>query len=640
MRAVPCLLLLLFVGDGAAEPSRRIAIRVPESFTLGGEFVILGNSREAVLRLAARRLFWREPRVSDYEVVSGDLSKAGNFLSHPAPLSIDRHSDRDAIATRDEFFRSQKAEEHDGVVWKLRESERPALARWEPVLRGFRRNGRSPGLEVRLFPDAVTKGRYTGSSRPADLSGEQRGVRVDLDVSAPLEPDLISPALAAAAHAADDRRLLARPVLLYALGARARGRWWGRDVRSFGAFVEKAGVEPTRKQVMTSDPRVSPVLAVGAAASWLEAGFRSDGETAVRRVLTTSDSELTQVLERWRQKSIREEATPPRRRPLPSGFLRGLSYAMTNSIDGSYASPRSRETLERLAHLSVNSISIMPYAFAADARRPTFSFVHRHPSGETDEGTVRAISDAGALGMTAMVKPQIWLGGGQFVGELSMASEEEWHRWFDAYRQFIVHHAVIAEAAGAALFCVGTELVKTEAHEKGWRKTIAAVRMATGAPILYASNWAAGSSRIGFWDALDAIGCDFYDPLSSDPAASDDALEEGARQAARPLEELAGRIGKPVIFAEAGYPPVRAAWVAPHDENSGRPHAPADAARAVAAVFRALGQKNWWKGVYWWKAFSGGQAAHADDRGYNLLGTPAEKTIAEGFARLSRERGR
>ena len=91
-----------------------------------------------------------------------------------------------------------------------------------------------------------------------------------------------------------------------------------------------------------------------------------------------------------------------------------------------------------------------------------------------------------------------------------------------------------------------------------------------------------------------------------------------------------------MVFAEAGYPAVRGAWITPHDENSGRPSASGDAARAVAAVFRGLSGKNWWKGVYWWKAFSSGRSARPGERGYNVLGTPSEKAIAEGFARLSR----
>jgi hypothetical protein len=312
---------------------------------------------------------------------------------------------------------------------------------------------------------------------------------------------------------------------------------------------------------------------------------------------------------------------------------------MSNSVEGSYASPRSVETLRRLSRMSVGSISVIPYAFSETGRTPEIRFVHRSPRGETDESTVRAVSDARALGMTGMVKPQIWVGGGAFVGTIAMRTPADWKTWFAAYRRFIVHHAIVAEAAGAALFCVGTELAGTEERETEWRATIAAVRRATGAPLLYASNWAAGAPKVRFWNALDAIGADFYDPLSPDPDASDAVLVAGVRRAARPVALLAARTRLPVVFAEAGYPPAKGAWTAPHDEDSGRPLSPEDAARSVRAVFAALEGETWWKGVYWWKAFSDGRDAGPNDRGFNFLGRPAGREIAAGFRRLSANGG-
>jgi hypothetical protein len=106
----------------------------------------------------------------------------------------------------------------------------------------------------------------------------------------------------------------------------------------------------------------------------------------------------------------------------------------------------------------------------------------------------------------------------------------------------------------------------------------------------------------------------------------------------RPLAELSRKYGKPVIFAEAGYPSVRAAWIAPHDEDSSRPPGGGDAARTIAAVYRALSRESWWKGVYWWKVFSDGKPAPAGERGFNFLGTPAEKAISQGFKAMTLER--
>ena len=616
-----------------SKPEEAVALSDGEN---ASETIVVGNSRRAVLRLAATRLFWGAERPPDYEVASGELTKAGHFRRGRRPLAIDRATDKDEIASQADFLRTQKTEERDGVRWRFRESERAGLEKWEATIRRFRRPHAGP-ITVRLFPDTVAKARVTGSSRPADLSASGDEILVDLDISAPAQPDCISPALAAAALAAEDKRFLKRPILLAAAGARAQGKWWGREVASFAAWLRRAKVEPTPHEVLGGDGSISPVLAVGATAAWIEAGARAEGEGAVRRLLTASDAECERVLSSWSILAAPALPDAPVSRPLPAGFLRGVSYAMTNTVGGCYASTRSRETLSALSRMSVNSISVMPFSYSPDAKSADIQFVHRHPAGETDEGTVRAVADAHALGMSALVKPQIWLGGGQFVGEIAMRDDSDWERWFGAYRRFIVHQAVVAEAAGADAFCVGTELVGTEVRRAQWESTIAAVRLATGAPLLYAANWAAGAPRVSFWKSLDAIGVDFYDPLSADASASDETLTEGVKRSAGALSDLSRRTGKPVIFAEAGYPQVRSAWTAPHEEGWGRPPGQTDAARAVAAVFHALEKESWWKGVYWWKVFSDGRTARPGERGYNLLGTPAEKTIADAFARLARE---
>jgi hypothetical protein len=253
------------------------------------------------------------------------VSESGRVARGSAPLAIDRTSDGDEIATRENFFRSLTEEERAGVRWRFRDSERAGVARWEPVLKRYL--GKAPGatILVCLFPDPATKGRYTGSSRPADLSRSENDIQVDLDISAPRQPDSISPVLASAAFAARDKRLLARPTLLAALGARACGRWWGRDVASFGAFAREARVEPEVAQVLASDPDVSPVLAVGAVASWIDAGIEQEGEPAVVRTLAEAGAPLESALKRWEARACARRFAPLPRRALPSGFLRGIS---------------------------------------------------------------------------------------------------------------------------------------------------------------------------------------------------------------------------------------------------------------------------------------------------------------------------
>ena len=597
-----------------------------------GESFVVGVSESAALALAGETLVDRRERTADYEVASGELAKEGRFAVRDGRLSIDRAADRDQIAAHDEFYKALRREKRGGLEWEFREAEAAAAAHLEKE--AARYVGKKP-LCVRLFPDAAIKALYTGSSRPADVVAEGRRIVVEVDASAPEEPDLVGPTLAAGALAASNPALLERRILLLAAGARRAGRWWGRDVRSFAAFTHAAGVDPSLEDVVRSSEDASPVLTVGAAAAWLDAGARLEGEALVEKSLAEPEGALATRLSRWREAAWRQTVKPPARRPLPEGFLRGLSYAMTNTIDGGYVAPASLATLKRLKDLSVNSVAVMPYGFARETTSDRILFVHRSPRGETDEAIARAVTDARSLGMTAMVKPQLWVGGGAFVGDIAMPDDRAWKSWFDSYRRFIVHHAVVAEASGASIYCVGTELSRAEEREKEWRELIAAARLGTGAAMVYGVNWAANAPRVTFWDVLDAIGVDFYDPLSKDEKTKDAALEEGVRRAARPVAELAGRAGKPVLFTEAGYPSVRGAWVAPHEADSRRAAGGEDAARAIAAVYRALGKESWWKGVYWWKAFSDGKAAAAGERSFNVLGTPAEKAIADGYRRMA-----
>ncbi|MFN2387406.1 MAG: hypothetical protein ABR576_14165 [Thermoanaerobaculia bacterium] len=626
-----------FAFDGREYPGAddAVALSLPAP---ASEVLVLGNTARAARRLTASILWGEILPSGSYRVVSSELKKEGAFRLAAAGLAVDRASDRDEIADRERFYRGLRVEKRGAVTWRYPAGSREPVARWQRILERHAGDFVGAPLTVVVFPETIVKARYAGSSRPADLAREGGGARLEIDASAPAEPDLVSPALASAAASSKRPALLDRPLLLLAEGARRHGRWWGREVRDFAAFTEGAGVSPSVPEVMAGVEELSPVIAVGSAASWLHAGAVAEGERAVESALAGPPDRLSTHLERWAKSARALRAAAPPRRTLPSGFLRGISYAMTNRVESSYASPRSLETLRALGRRDVNSISIMPFAFSKAASDPEIGFIHRHPAGETDEGTVLAVTHARQAGMSAMLKPQIWLGGGAFVGEIAMENEEAWRAWFADYRRFIVHNAVVAEAARADLFCVGTELSKTEVRERQWRDVIAAIRLATGAPLLYASNWAAGAVRVPFWDALDAIGVDFYDPLSANPLASDAELVAGARRAYAPVGRLASTHRKPVVFTEAGYPPVRGAWMTPHEEPMDRPLDPQHAGRAIAAVFAALEKEPAWKGVYWWKVFSDGEPAAPGSRDHNLLGRDAERAVATAYARIARAR--
>jgi hypothetical protein len=328
---------------------------------------------------------------------------------------------------------------------------------------------------------------------------------------------------------------------------------------------------------------------------------------------------------------------------------------MRHTIEGGYGSPDSAKALAHLKEIGATSVSILPLAFAraahpAQPRAPSddltppqeergtsLDFVDAHPRARTDESILRVVSDARELGMSVLVQPEVWVEE-SYLGRVALPDEDSWRTWFDSYRRFVVHHAVVAELAGASVFCVGTELSASEPYEKSWRAVISAVRLATGAPLFYAAKSGPRAAEITFWDALDGIGAALEEPLAkAADKASDATLTDSVRRAVRPLAETSHKYsGRPVILVETGYRPVRGAWAPPQEDEPPRAYAPDDAARCVAAVYRALSKEPWWKGIYWREALSDGSPASPGERAFNFLGSPVEKAIAEGFQALSR----
>jgi hypothetical protein len=585
-----------FVFDG--RPYRRLDEAVRLTASTRGEVIVLGNSPEAVLALGGRWL--ASPGKTDYEVLSGEVSREGRFERREGRLFVDPASDRDHIARRDEFLGSLKRRTRGAITWEYPEGAETmqAVEKWEKTAARLLGKAKAK-LTIRVYPDGVTKAILTGSARPADLQGEADAktavLRVDLDATAPAEPDQVTPVLASAGLAAATPALLKRPFLLAAAGARRAGRWWGRDVKTFAAFTRAAAVDPSIVHVLASAESLSPVLDVGTVASWLDAGARLESEAAVDKALRQTDAALGPILLRWRAGAERQPVKPPPRRDLPAAFLRGVEYPAPETIENAWVSSRSREALGRLAAAGYGSISLRPGALMRDPQSGEILFVRRGARGETDEGLVRAIGDARAAGMTAAVSPELLVGGGVAAGEIAPAGESGWGKWFAAYRRFLVHEAVVAEAAGVDLMVVGTGLTSSQEQKDEWKQVITAVRLATGAAMTYAAASPGGAAEVPFWDGLDAIGCELAVPIPRTEKTADEQLAEGVRAATRPLSFLSKRMGgRPVVLTRVAY----------------------DEPRTIAAVFRALSGAPWWRGVYW-PSFAGSPGA--------------EKALLEGF---------
>jgi hypothetical protein len=283
---------------------------------------------------------------------------------------------------------------------------------------------------------------------------------------------------------------------------------------------------------------------------------------------------------------------------------------------GGYGGETAIAMLKELPKYGVNSVALVPYGMT---RRGGTTI--RFGGLERDEDVMRVAAVARRLGIKVMLKPQIWMPGG-FIGDLDFASNDERTVWFEQYRAFITHHAVVAAKAQADVFCVGTELSKLSTHEGEWRRIIRDVRKIYKGPLTYAAVQGPEFERLRFWDALDYIGLNNYYPLPDDLSAASIVAK---------VETVQRKYRKPVIFPEAGFASLEAPHRAPWDETH-RKLSMEDQARCYEAIFNAFWSKPWFKGIYWWKVGTNGFGG-PEDGSHTPWRKPAMEVVRRWYTR-------
>jgi len=310
--------------------------------------------------------------------------------------------------------------------------------------------------------------------------------------------------------------------------------------------------------------------------------------------------------------------------------------------------PTPPERMAEVAELGADWVAVIPYAFI---RGETGEVVFDRDGqywGERTDGVRIQVEQARAHRMKVLLKPHVWLRGGSgWAGEYLPGSEEEWRRWEEGYRAYVLGAARVAEELGVGMFCIGTELNRlVDERPEFFRQLIADVREAYGGPVTYAANWDA-YRRTPFWDQLDLIGIDAYFPLSSDPDASVAELEEAWAPIVEELEAFGARHERPILFTEFGYRSVEGAagaqWRLPSERRTDASMVDPDIqARAYEALFRAWWDEPWFAGGFlweWhlatgdrgWRGDGGGRVASARAAGFSIEDKPAESVVTRWY---------
>jgi len=332
--------------------------------------------------------------------------------------------------------------------------------------------------------------------------------------------------------------------------------------------------------------------------------------------------------------------------PLSPDFQRGVCYAHIHSRGHGYGSQASAEELTSLKKLGVTWISITPFAYQSEATASSIvGYGPQDAIGEydrsdltmTDEDIVDEIRSAHSLGIKVTLKPHLWSSdfwdAREWHGTIRQNSAQDHAQWWACYRALALHYARFAERSQIDMFCIGTELVQmTTTFPEEWKTLIGEIRKTYHGPLTYAAHWDGEFEKIPFWDALDYIGLTAYFPLDAPEGANVEELVSAWQPYRKRIAECQARFQRPVIFLESGYRTVAGAHQKPWLYHGGRRDFEAQA-RAYEALFQAFHDLPWWKGNYFWKAFTDPHLMDPEGDGMEFCfeGHPAQTVLKKWY---------
>lgn len=279
-----------------------------------------------------------------------------------------------------------------------------------------------------------------------------------------------------------------------------------------------------------------------------------------------------------------------------------------------------------------NWVSLMPYAFVPAGKTEIWFNHPRQWWGERSEGIIACTQLARQQQQRIMLKPQLWLGGGQFTGTFTLADTAAWHAFELNYSRYILHYARLADSLHIELFCIGTEMAAfVKARPAYWQQLIAQVRGVYKGQITYAENWDTWQ-QFPHWPQLDYIGVDAYFPLSKAETPAVTELVNLWQPYAASLKTASQRTGKPVLFTEYGYRSCHQAALQPWVSDTDVPVNLAAQENCYEALLRTFVPERWFAGGFVWKWHANQQAGGIHNNDFTPQNKPALKRIATWYA--------
>jgi hypothetical protein len=296
--------------------------------------------------------------------------------------------------------------------------------------------------------------------------------------------------------------------------------------------------------------------------------------------------------------------------------INGITFVATrNPIDSTDVKPIQ-------ADYAANYAAVIPYGFMRSLNDPEIYFnTDRQWWGERVDGARKTIILFQEENIKVMLKPQIWIGGGDYTGSISMLTNAKWKQLEESYTDFILTYARLAAETNTDIFCIGTEMDSFVAEQPAyWAKLIEQINAIYKGKLTYAGNWDT-YDQVHFWDKLDYIGVDAYFPVSGEKTPTLTTLNTSWKKWKNEMSSLSRKHNKQILLTEYGYVSADYAGKEPW-KNAGDERAVNIKAQEnlLKGLYQNLWQEKWLAGGFLWK-----HHAETGWRGYEKLFTTQDK---------------
>ncbi|MFC4261856.1 hypothetical protein ACFOWM_03115 [Ferruginibacter yonginensis] len=288
---------------------------------------------------------------------------------------------------------------------------------------------------------------------------------------------------------------------------------------------------------------------------------------------------------------------------------------------------------KNMQRINADWAAIIPFAFSRKGQPAIQYNSPRQWWGEREDGIIKSIELAHQQKMKVMLKPQLWIGGGEYTGHFTLDGDSSWAIWETNYKNYIMYNAMIAAKTNTELLCIGTEMDETvKQRPQFWSNLIDSIKTVYKGKLTYAANWNCYKDFTN-WQKLDYIGIDAYFPLSNEVTPTVENLLQGWQPHFDAIKQYTTQQKRPILFTEYGYRSMNQCAFEPWQSYNKSEVNLIGQQNAYEALYQKFANEAWFAGGFIWKwQVDDAKAGGPNNHNYTPQNKPVEATISKWYS--------